>query len=122
MDAEISKIIFNEDALEADVELMSDGIKILCYFHPVETKSEIVSAVKNGLIAFDVKNIMVEDGAPIAIKTEDGFYSYYLRGFVVSKTQIKVNNFLIDIGNIPGDVDVGMTICCNCLRIDMCKS
>ena len=70
MDAEISKIMFDEDALEADVELVSDGIKILCYFHPVETKSEIVSAVKNGLIAFDVKNIMVEDGAPIAIKTD----------------------------------------------------
>lgn len=115
----ITKIIFDENSLEADVDLMSGNIKLLCYCHPVECKEDVVKASTKELVAFDVRNIMIDEGDPTAIKTNDGYYSLFLRGIVASKTQIKVNDFMIDIGYMPGDIGTGDTICCECMRIDM---
>ena len=117
---EISKIVFDADALEADVELSSGGISIVCYFHPVESQEEVIKAINNELLAFNTKNIMLDDfHTDIAVKTEEGYYSYFLRGTVIADTKIKVGDFVIDIGKIPGDIGIGATVSCECMRIDM---
>ena len=116
----IDNISYDEDAKEADLELKSGNICIKCYCHPVENVKEIYESINNGLSAFMVSDIMVDDSAiSQALKTNDGYYSYCLKGRVISDRKIQVNDFVIDIGIMPKDIKIGEYISCNCLRLDI---
>ena len=116
----IDNISYDEDAKEADLELKSGNICIKCYCHPVENVKEIYESINNGLSAFMVSDIMVDDSAiSQALKTNDGYYSYCLKGRVISDRKIQVNDFVIDIGIMPKDIKVGDYVSCNCLRLDI---
>lgn len=116
----INKVIYDKDAREADVELISNDVSVLCYCHPVENIDKIYDSVHNHLIAFQVNDIVL-DRIPVsrAKKTSDGYYSYFLTGKVISNTKIQVNDLTIDIGMIPKDVKIGEYVSCNCLRLDI---
>lgn len=116
----INKVIYDKDAREADVELISNDVSVWCYCHPVESVDKIYDSVNNHLIAFQVNDIVL-DRIPVsrAKKTSDGYYSYLLTGKVISNTKIQVNDLTIDIGMLPKDVKIGEHVSCNCLRLDM---
>ena len=116
----IIDILFDEDAKEADVELKSNDICIRCYFHPVENIKEIYESISNELLAFLPEEIMTSDiSTPAAIKTDDSYYSYFLRGEVISENRIKIYDFVVDIGVIPKDIKVGEFVSCRCMRLDI---
>lgn len=117
----VFNVEYDNEAKEADVELLSDDVSIKCYCHPLDNLKELNQLIHNELIAFNVNNVMAVDKAyvPAAIKTDESYYSYNLVGIVVDKTKIKINDFIIDIGYIPKDIGVGSIISCDCLRIDI---
>ena len=116
----IKSILFNRDSEEADVELESNGVCIRCYLHPIESIERIPALLENNLLAFLVTDVVEEDDpVPIASQTNDGYYSYYLRGRVISESQIQIHEFIIDIGFLPNDIHLGAIVSCQCLRIDM---
>ena len=44
---------------------------------------------------------MIDDTPiPEIKKTNKGYYSYYLRGKVISATKIQINDFIIEIGSM----------------------
>ena len=116
----VNNILYDEEAGEADVELKSKNICIKCYCHPVENLKEIYEAVNNPLSAFLVKDIMLNDCTiPQVVKTNDGYYSYYLSGRVISARKIQIHDFIIDVGTMPKDIKIGEYISCHCLRLDV---
>ena len=115
----VNKILYDEES-EADVELQSGDICIRCYCHPVENIKEIYEAVNNPLSAFGVKDIMLNDCTiPQVVKTNDGYYSYYLSGRVISAKEIQINDLVIDIGIMPKDIKIGEYVACHCFRLDL---
>ena len=116
----INNVLYDEESKEADVELGSGDVSILCYCHPAENLDEIYKSINNQLSAFLTKDIIREDThIAKAEKTNDGHYSYLLIGKVISDTKIQVNDFIIDIGVIPKDIRVGEYVLCSCLRLDI---
>lgn len=116
----VNNVIYDEESKEAEVELSSKSICIVCYCHPVESIREIYESVNNILIAFHVTNIMVDDNVvPQVIKTNDGYYSYFLTGIAISSRQIQINDFIVDVGPIPKDIKIGEYVSCHCLRLDI---
>jgi len=116
----IDNISFDEESREADVVLKSENECIKCYCHPVENIKEIFESINNSLSAFVVNDIIVDDSAiPQVIKSNAGYYSYYLKGRVISARQIQINDFIIDVGPIPKDIKIGEYVSCHCLRLDI---
>ena len=63
---------------------------------------------------------MIDDTPiPEIKKTNKGYYSYYLRGKVISATKIQINDFIIEIGSIPNDIAQGEYVSCCCMRLDL---
>lgn len=115
---QVVSVMYDEDSMEADVKLSSDGVCIECYCHPISSREMINESLGNNLIAFNVQDVIADDNyTPAAIKTPNSYYSYCLRGAVISKTKIKINDFIIDIGAIPKDIDIGTFVSCSCMRL-----
>lgn len=112
---------YDNEAHEADVELLSGDVGIRCYCHPIDRLEDIQRMNHNQLIAFNVKDVMIvaKSRSPAAIKTEESYYSYNLIATVVSKNKIKLHDYIIDIGPIPNDIVNGAIISCHCMRIDI---
>ncbi|MBQ7387398.1 MAG: hypothetical protein IJW03_04435 [Clostridia bacterium] len=116
----INSVSYDEESREADVKLTSMGASIVCYCHPAENLDQIYKSIKNPLVAFLVSNIMVDNDNVYKIqKTNHGYYSYFLCGKVISNTKIQVEDFIIEIGALPNDIEIGKYVSCYCLRLDI---
>lgn len=117
---QVRNILYDPESQEADIELESQGVCMTCYAHPVENKEQIYRFIDNEIFAFQVTDIQIDDThIPMAIKTDQGYYSHFLRGKVISDSQIQIHDFIIDIGYIPKDIFVGEYVSCQCLRLDI---
>ena len=117
---EIVNIDFDAESYEADIELRSFDICVTCYCHPLDSCEKIYNSTNCNLVAFLTEDIMIDDiPVPEAKKTNEGYYSYSLRGKVISKTQIQIYDFIIEIGAIPKDIAIGEYVSCRCLRLDL---
>lgn len=115
----VNKILYDDESREADIELKSDDICIMCYCHPAKNLKKIYESHNHNIVAFQAENVMVDNHTiPQAVKTTSGYYSYFLRGKVISATKIQINDFVIQIGAIPKDIEVGTYVSCSCLRLD----
>ena len=117
---QVRNILYENESQEADIELESNGVCITCYSHPMENKEQIYKIIDNEIFAFQVTDIQI-DGThiPTAVKTDKGYYSYFLRGKVISDSQIQMHDFIINIGYLPKDVLAGEYVSCQCLRLDI---
>lgn len=117
---EIINIDFDAESGEADIELRSFDVCVKCYCHPIDSCEKIYNSTNNNLIAFLTEDIMIDDiPIPEVKKTNKGYYSYSLRGKVISETQIQINDFIIEIGAIPKDIALGEYVSCCCMRLDL---
>ena len=117
---EVINIDFDTESGEADVELKSFDICFTCYCHPADSCDKIKNSTNNKLIAFLAEEIMIDNSPiPEVKKTNEGYYSYFLRGKVISATQIIINDFIIEIGSIPKDITLGEYVSCRCMRLDL---
>ena len=55
----------------------------------------------------------------VVVKTDKGYYSYFLRGKVISESQIQIHDFIIHIDYLPKDILAGEYVSCQCLRLDL---
>ena len=117
---QVRNIIYDGESQEADIELESKGICITCYSHPVNNKGQIYKFIDNEIFAFQVTDIQIDDThIPMAAKVDEGYYSYFLRGKVISDSQIQIHDFIIHIDYLPKDILVGKYVSCRCLRLDI---
>ena len=117
---QICHVSYDEESQEAEIALESNQVCVLCYFHPAGSIEHVYKSIKNDLLAYQVTDIMIENApTPLALKTSDGYYSYFLRGKVISKSRIQIYDFVVDIGFIPNDIPIGAYVSCQCLRLDI---
>ena len=117
---QVCNVLYDHESQEADIELESNGVRILCYAHPVKSTNQINELINNALFAFQPTDIQIEESSvPKAIKTNHGYYSYFLIGKAISDSQIQIHDFIIHIGYLPGDIVIGDYVSCRCLRLDM---
>lgn len=118
---DISVISYDKDADEADIQISAGNISILCYVQPVKDLKAVCADKDPVLCAFMARDIVLDENPdPIALKTNEAYYAYRLRGVVVSEKQIKVGELLIGIDSvIPRDIMPGQSVVMSCSRIDL---
>ena len=117
---QVRNILYDKESQEADIELESNGVLITCYSHPVNNEEQIYNFVDSEIFAFQATDIQIDDiRDQTAIKTDKGYYSYFLRGKVISESQIQIHDFIIHIDYLPKDILAGEYVSCQCLRLDL---
>lgn len=108
-------ISYNADSKEADI-LFSTNNKTLLAYAPKYGKN------CTELVAFLPTNICVTSQTPNIIKTENSYYSHKIIGILKYKNKdygkIEIDDIIIEVENIPNDININNVISFDCVRVD----
>ena len=108
-------VSYDEDSKEADVLLTTNG-KVLLVYAPKFSRN------CTELVAFLPTNICVTRETPNIIKTETSYYSHKIIGILKYKNKdygkVEIDDIIIEVENIPGDINVNDTLSFDCVRVD----